>query len=81
MARVLRPDGALLIANLNSFVTSRPGGWIKDTNGRCLHYAVDQYLEEFPEWVEWSNIRIQNWHRPLSCYMRELLDLGLSLLR
>jgi len=79
MARVLRPDGTLLIANLNSFITSCSHGWIKNGEGRHLHYPVDRYLEEFPEWVEWSNIRIQSWHRPLSSYIRELLGLGLSL--
>jgi SAM-dependent methyltransferase len=79
MTRVLRPDGTLLIANLNSFITPRPSGWIKDADGHYLYYAVDRYLEEFPVWLEWSNIRIQNWHRPLTSYMRELLSLGLPL--
>jgi ubiquinone/menaquinone biosynthesis C-methylase UbiE len=71
MARVLRPNGTLLIANLNSFVTSCPNGWVKDVDGRYLHYRVDRYLKEFPERVEWSGIRIVNWHRPLAAYMRE----------
>ena len=79
MTRVLQPGGRLLIANLNSFITSCPSGWIKDEDGRRLHYPVDRYLDEFPEWVEWANIRIQNWHRPLSAYMAELLSLGLTL--
>lgn len=79
MARVLEPNGTLLIANLNSFITSRPSGWIKDANGRHLYYGVDRYLDEFPEWVAWSGIEIENWHRPLSSYMRELLGLGLVL--
>jgi len=79
MVRVLTPNGTLLIANLNSFITSCPGGWIKDQHGRYLHYPVDRYLEEFPEWVEWSGIRIENWHRPLSSYIRELLAQGLTL--
>ena len=79
MVRVLRPGGTLLIANLNSFITSRPNGWVTDTDGRDLHYAVDRYLEEFPEWVEWSAIRVENWHRPLSSYMRELIAYGLTL--
>ncbi len=79
MHRVLKPGGSLLIANLNAFVTSQPHGWIKDTEGRNLHYAVDRYLEEFPEWVDFSGIRIHNWHRPLSAYMNELLGLGLTL--
>lgn len=34
MVRVLKPDGTLLIANLNSFITSSPKGWIKDLDGR-----------------------------------------------
>jgi len=79
MVRVLKPDGVLLIANLNSFISSCPRGWIKDVDGRYLHYPVDRYLEEFPEWVEWSGIRIENWHRPLASYMRELLAQGLTL--
>jgi ubiquinone/menaquinone biosynthesis C-methylase UbiE len=79
MARVLMPAGTLLIANLNSFITSCPTGWIKDLDGRYLHYPVDRYLEEFSEWVEWSGIRIENWHRPLASYMQELIALGLKL--
>lgn len=79
IVRVLKPGGTFLIANLNSFITPLPWGWIKDEDGRHLYYPVDRYLEEFPVWVEWSNIRIQNWHRPLSAYMHELLGLGLSL--
>jgi hypothetical protein len=42
-----------------------------------LHYPVDRYLEEFPEWVEWSGIRIE--HRPLLSYIWELLAQGLTL--
>jgi SAM-dependent methyltransferase len=79
MVRVLTPKGTLLIANLNSFITSCPEGWIKDQHGRYLHYPVDRYLEEFPELVEFSGIRIENWHRPLSSYIRELLAQGLTL--
>lgn len=80
MVRVLKRDGALLIANLNSFIMSSPAGWVEDSDGRYLHYPVDRYLDEFPEWVEWSGIRIENWHRPLASYMREFLrhDLVLS---
>jgi SAM-dependent methyltransferase len=79
MVRVLKPGGTLLIANLNSFITSCPKGWIKDQDGRFLYYPVDRYMEEFSEWVEWSGIRIENWHRPFASYMRELLGHGLML--
>jgi SAM-dependent methyltransferase len=80
MARVLAPGGALLVANLTSFVTPCASqGWVRDADGRRLHYPVDRYLEEFPEWVEWSGIRIENWHRPLGAYMTAFLEAGLQL--
>jgi SAM-dependent methyltransferase len=75
MVRVMSPRGVLLIANINSFITSCPMGWIKDQDSG----SDDRYLEEFSGWVEWSGIRIKNWHRPLSSYIRELLALGLTL--
>ena len=80
MARVLQPGGTLLIANLTSFTTACAAqGWVTDANGRRLHYPVDRYLDEFPEWVSWAGIRLQNWHRPLGAYMRAFLDAGLRL--
>lgn len=80
MARVLKPGGRLLIANLNSFNSAcADRGWMKDPAGRKLHYAVDQYLEERAMWVAWRGIRIVNHHRPLSLYMRLLLEAGLEL--
>lgn len=80
MARVLRPGGALLIANLNSFTTAAsPPGWRRDAEGNRTHYVVDDYMDERAEWVGWRAIRIRNWHRPLSTYMRLLLDAGLEL--
>ena len=80
MARVLAPGGALLIANLNSFNTACcDTGWIKDAAGRRIYYPLDNYLEERPMWVEFRGIRISNHHRPMSTYMRTLLDAGLRL--
>lgn len=79
MARVLRPGGTLLIANLTSFSTaSTTGGWSKDAAGE-LQFCIDRYLEERDQWVEMRGIRIRNWHRPLSTYMRLLIAQGLIL--
>lgn len=79
MARVLRPGGTLLIANLTSFSTaSRTGGWSRDADGE-LEFCIDHYLEERALWLEMRGIRIRNWHRPLSTYMRLLLAQGLIL--
>jgi SAM-dependent methyltransferase len=80
MARVLKPGGVLLIANLNSFNTAVVGqGWIKDRGGRRLHYPIDHYLEERTMWIEYRGIRVVNHHRPMSTYLRALLQAGLAL--
>ena len=80
MARVLKPGGSLLLANLNGFSTAAEDrGWVRDENGNPLHYPVDRYLEERAFWTEWRGIRIVNHHRPLSAYMREFMGHGLQL--
>ena len=47
MARVLKPGGTLLIANLNSFNTAgADGGWVRDEDGAVCDYPIDHYLTE-----------------------------------
>lgn len=80
MARVLRPGGSLLMANLTGFTSAcADRGWVKGAGGEHLYFPVDNYLREFPLWLEWSGIRIENWHRPLAAYMSAFLDAGLIL--
>jgi SAM-dependent methyltransferase len=79
MARILKPGGRLIAANLNSFATSVPTGWIRNEADEKVVFPVDNYMEERPEWVEWCGIRIINWHRPLSAYMQAYLACGLNL--
>jgi hypothetical protein len=80
MARVLTPGGALLIANLNSFNTAcADTGWVKDIAGQRLYYPIDNYLQERSMWIDYRSIRIMNHHRPMSTYLRALLDAGLQL--
>lgn len=75
----LRPGGRLLIANLTSFNTAgMPEGWRVDACGQH-RFCIDHYLDERAVWVEWSGLRVQNWHRPLSTYMALLLGHGLQL--
>lgn len=78
-ARVLRPGGTFIVANLNDFATSVPTPWIRDAEGNRLHIAVDNYMEEQAQWVGWRGINICNWHRPLSAYMKVFLEAGLLL--
>jgi len=80
MVRVLEPNGTLLIANLNSFNTAGCDmGWVKDSAGQRLYYPIDNYLEERSMWTAYRGIRIRNYHRPMSAYMRALLGAGLRL--
>ena len=81
MARVLKPGGRLLIANLASWNTAsqtRDGGWDRLEDG-AVRITVDRYLEEHAFPAEWSGISVENWHRPLSFYMQTLIGLGLEL--
>ncbi len=80
MARVLKPGGVLLVANLNGFNTAgAESGWVRETTGDLLHYPVDHYLDERAFWTEWRGIRIVNHHRPLQAYIREFLRHDLDL--
>lgn len=76
MARVLRPGGSLLIANLNSFNTA--GSWQK-RDDQTAYFGLDNYHLEEPKRVSWRGIAIRNWHRPFSRYMQLLLATGLRL--
>ncbi|AAK23821.1 class I SAM-dependent methyltransferase [Caulobacter vibrioides] len=80
MARVLKPGGTLLIANLTSFSSARAkDGWQTNLLGRRTHFAIDHYLAVRAKWEEWRGIRIINWHRPLKDYMQWFLAQGLVL--
>ncbi|MGD9979112.1 MAG: class I SAM-dependent methyltransferase [Hyphomonadaceae bacterium] len=80
MARVMKPGGALLIANLNSFNTAcADQGWVKTALRELVHYPVDHYLDERSMWIEYRGIRIVNHHRPFSTYMKLLLAQDLQL--
>jgi len=78
--RVLRPNGLLLIANLNPWTTASQskGTPVKNSDGSTT-LTMDRYLEAFPSWAEWRGIRIQNWHRPMAFYMQALLQSGFQL--
>jgi SAM-dependent methyltransferase len=78
MARVLSPGGTVLIANLNGFQTAGHG-WVKGEAGEYLDFPIDNYLQEHSMWIEYRGIRVLDHHRPMSTYMRALLDAGLRL--
>lgn len=78
-ARVLRAGGRYLVANLG-FVTASPElGWARDEQGQRLYQRIDNYAGEHPHEMNLGDIRVINWHRPLSYYMTALLAAGLQL--
>jgi ubiquinone/menaquinone biosynthesis C-methylase UbiE len=77
MARVLRPGGALVVANLG-FVTAG-FGWEKAADGTRLHQKIDRYADEWSQVYDWRGIKIRNFHRPLASYMQAYLTNGLTL--
>ncbi len=79
MARVLKADGRVIVANLNPFVTTRDRAWTKDENGRRTNVPVDNYFGERALALSWAGIEIVNWHRPLEDYMEAYLGAGLIL--
>ena len=80
MARVLRPGGTLLVANLNSFATANGGAsWVKCRGDGDPCLKIDNYQQIRADWVSWRGITIRNWHRPMSAYMAAFLGAGLML--
>lgn len=78
-ARVLKPGGHLVAANLG-FITASPG-WQRAPDGRRLFRPVDQYVNERPITLNWRGHKVVNWHRPLSAYMQAYLSANLTLRR
>ena len=76
-ARVLRPGGQLVAANLGFVTAAEP--WLRDDDGKRLYRPMDRYVEERSRTYDWSGMCIVNWHRPLSAYMLAYLDAGLTL--
>ena len=79
MSRVLKPNGLLVIANLNSFATCLPRPWIRDANGHRLYFALDNYFASRPQSVSWGEINVINFHRPFESYLQTLIGCGLRL--
>lgn len=80
MARVLKPGGTVLVANLTSFNSAgAERGWIRGVLGEYVVYPVDHYLAPRAFWTAYRGIRIVNHHRPLAMYMQAYLAAGLRL--
>lgn len=80
ITRVLRDRGELVIVTISN-LASTTAGWVRDDNGHKTHREVDRYMEEFALDLEWRDIRITNYHRPLSYLLGLFLGQGFVLTR
>ncbi|MES1227836.1 MAG: class I SAM-dependent methyltransferase, partial [Armatimonadota bacterium] len=77
--RVLRPGGLHLDAHILPFRTASDETWIRDEKGKKLYVPVETYSGERILKLEWAGIRIVNYHRSLSEYIRPFLQAGFVL--
>ena len=80
ITRVLRDKGKLVVVTISN-LASTTAGWVKDNNGDKAHRTVDRYMEQFALDLEWRDIKIRNYHRPLSYTLGLFLDQGFVLTR
>jgi ubiquinone/menaquinone biosynthesis C-methylase UbiE len=82
IARVLRPDGELLMSITHPCFQARVSRWIKDERGQPLFFAVDHYFDRLA-WEEHMAAEftrpVLRRHRPLEDYMAAPLAAGLFL--
>ena len=80
IARVIRDQGQLVIVNISNVASTTPS-WVKDKDGNKAYRTVDRYMEHFAMDLEWRDIKIRNYHRPLSYILGLFLDQGFVLTR
>ncbi len=79
IARITKPGGRILIANMNSFTTTLPNPFVRDENGVFQHVLVGDYLHERTDVIAWAGVEVLNYHRPFEAYMQALLGQSLRL--
>ena len=76
MARVTKPNGRIVVATVSN-VASTTDQWVRDAGGAKLYRTVDRYMDEFELDLDWQEIRIVNYHRPLSAILGVFFESGL----
>ena len=83
MHRVMKDGGWLVLSIIHPcFDRPRTGAWVKDAEGRKLHFKVDNYMEEGPLTINWDMKRLKypfetmGYHRTLATYLNALTGTG-----
>lgn len=76
--RVLRKDGRFVVVNVHP-MRSAGGPWVRRPDGTKEHYILDRYFDEGERHFIMLNLRVTNFHRTLSTYIRGFLRAGFAL--
>ena len=75
--RVIITGGCLIIS---CFDRPRTGNWVRDEEGRKLHFKIDNYMKEETITINWDMKRLKypfetiGYHRTISTYLNALID-------
>lgn len=77
--RWLRPGGQFIYSCEHPIITAQTpscGQWIRDTEGRKLHWSVDSYGDESQREQTWFIEGVVKYHRKLSTLVNGLVECG-----
>ncbi len=75
VARILRPGGRFIVANLHP-MRSAVGAWQRHDDGTKQHVIVDRYFDEGERRWTMLEVEFTNFHRSLATYTTGFLDAG-----
>ena len=78
--RVLKPGGRCIVINTSSMDTASDSMWLRDENNKKIAWLVEKYAHPHSITAEWADIKIINYHRPLSHYFQAFLRQRFTLL-
>jgi len=78
VARVLKPGGRFVVANLHP-MRSAVGGWQRTPEGQKQHVILDRYFDETERRWTMMGVEFTNFHRSLATYVNGFLRAGFSL--
>ncbi len=83
IAEWLVPGGILVYSTEHPVYVTRATteGWVRDTTGARLHWAVDRYFDEGLREENWFKEGVQKYHRTLASLLNGLIDAGFSIER
>ncbi len=75
----LTPNGMFVFSVEHPICTAHPVGWIRDDGGKCLHWPVDNYLNEGRRDTRWFVDGVIKYHRTGQTYVGALIAAGFRL--